>query len=205
MRSKWGWIVRLLLIFLVITALLWVVDSSGLTRPGWRLLPKLPVTLIRAEHIVVGSFYSYSIIAETDGQKYECRIFRDETCIWKPIEAIPLEDVFSVPFTSTSAECAKILPLAARLRLGDRQVASCATSDVWGEFFDTYSVAIIADTQGDFWVIHYGYSLPLLLCSPIPFGLPLLITVIITGMLDSKKIYRWIQAKKAASSELPKT
>mgnify|MGYP001119434062 CR=1 FL=1 len=69
----------------------------------------------------------------------------------------------------------------------------------------TGSVAIIADTQGDFWVIHYGYSLPLLLCSPIPFGLPLLITVIITGMLDSKKIYRWIQAKKAASSELPKT
>jgi len=152
------------------------------------------VPLLRAERISNDGFYGYSISAETAGQNYICYIFGDETCTWEPIEPRPLEDEFSEPFTSGSAECGKILPLAARLRLGDRKVASCATLELFGEFFNTYSVAVIADSQGDFWVFHYGYSFPQLICIPIPFGLPLLITLIIIGILDGKKIYARLQA-----------
>lgn len=194
MKSKSYLTVRFLLIFLGITALLWVVDSSGLLRSGWRSLPKLPVPLLRAERLRSDDFYGYSISIETNGQHYICYIFGDETCTWEPIEPSPLEDEFSVPFTSAGTECAKILPLAARLRLGDKKVATCATIELFGEFFNTYSVAVIADDQEDFWVFHYGYSFPQLICIPIPFGLPLLITLIIIGILDGKKIYARLQA-----------
>jgi hypothetical protein len=128
-----------------------------------------------------------------------CYIYGDESCTWEPIEARPLEDEFSEPFTIASAECDKILPLVARLRLGEKEMASCAALDLFGEFFETYSVAAIADSQGDFWVFHFGYSIPQLLCIPVPFGLPLLITVIITVILNSLA-----PGGKDQTAELPK-
>lgn len=190
---------RFILIFLGITALLWVVDSSGLLRAGWRLLPKPPAPLLRAERLNTDGFYGYSISVETAGQNYICYIYGDESCTWEPIEARPQEDAFSEPFTAASAECDAILPLAARLRLGEKEVTSCATIDLLGEFFSTHSVAVIADSQGDLWVYPYGYSLPQLLCIPIPFGLPLLITVIITVILNSLS-----PGVKEQTAELPK-
>jgi hypothetical protein len=89
--------------------------------------------------------------------------------------------------------------------LGNLEVVSCATSDLWGEFFYTFSAAIIADDQGYIWVFHYANSMPGLVCLPVPFLVPLLLTFIIIAILDSKKIYTRLQANRASPPEQPKS
>ncbi len=103
MNRKGSRVIRFGIIFLVITSLLWFMDSSGLIGPGWQALPELPAPLLRAVQVDSSGFYGYTIIVETAEQYYQCDIFGKESCTWEPIERVFTDDMYSVPFTATGA------------------------------------------------------------------------------------------------------
>lgn len=202
MSTRAAFILKFLSIFLVITLLTWIVDTSGLVGTGWRPLPKLPAPLEKAETLAMAGFYGYSITVEAGGARYACQVFGQKTCTWEPSQSQPGEQAASGvhPFLD-GADCKGLLPFAARLRWGDRQLAACAAGPVFAEFFSGYKVAVIADAAGDLWTFTYAKSTPsTLICLPFPFFWPLLASLVIVELMNGKKLLRWLRDKRKSAT-----
>jgi hypothetical protein len=186
-----------IIILVIITILFWNIDTGLLLGNGWEQLPNSPAPLLKPEKLIIGGFYHYSIIIQTTDGYYECEIFNKGTCTWVPAKLVGGEIANSyevIPF-SEGADCADGLPMVARIRWRNRPVAACATGRLWGEF-STYKVGVVTDPDGVIWVLYYGGMLSNLVCQPIPLFLPLLTTILIIGILESKQIAKRIRGKR---------